>query len=237
MERAPEDARRWMQVGTALFLGEVEKLSDADYAAPSALPGWTRKHLIGHVGHNASALRNLANWAKTGDETPMYASTEQRGDDIAASAQLNAEDLRELVTRTATQLEADLHDLDQTQWTTEVRTAQGRTVPFTEVPWMRAREVMVHAVDLDTGVAFAHLSLDFLIALVDDIAGKRGKGGGPALTVTNTDTTDSWEIAGKGEPVAVTGTLPGVAAWLARGVTGGVTTTDGRQLPSLPAWL
>lgn len=237
MAPTPEDSRQWMQAGTALFLGEVEKLSDAGYAAPSALPGWTRKHLIGHAGYNASALRNLAHWAKTGEETPMYASTEQRGDDIAASAQLAAEDLRELVTRTATQLEADLYGLTEAQWNNEVRTAQGRTVPFTEVPWMRAREVMVHAVDLDTGITFAHLPSGFLTALVDDVAGKRAKGGGPALTVTNTDTTDSWEIAGEGEPVAVTGTLPGVAAWLARGDEGGVTTTDGRQLPSLPAWL
>ena len=30
----------------------------------------------------------------------------------------------------------------------EVVTAQGRTVPATEIPWLRAREVYVHVVDL-----------------------------------------------------------------------------------------
>ena len=44
------------------------------------------------------------------------------------------------------------------------------TVPATEIPWLRAREVMVHAVDLATGVTFADLPADFLAALGADIA-------------------------------------------------------------------
>ncbi len=39
---------------------------------------------------------------------------------------------------------------------------------------MRAREVMVHAVDLGTGAAFADLPAEFLAALCDDVIAKRG---------------------------------------------------------------
>ena len=61
------------------------------------------------------------------------------------------------------------------QRSTEVVTAQGRTVPASETPWMRAREVLVHAVDLGTGTTFADLpGADFLEALCLDVVAKRG---------------------------------------------------------------
>ena len=85
MPRTAEDSRRWMEEGTALFLKAVDGLSTDDYDAGSALPGWTRKNLVGHVAHNAEALRNLTRWAATGEESPMYSSTGQRNDDIAAA--------------------------------------------------------------------------------------------------------------------------------------------------------
>lgn len=66
-------------------------------------------------------------------------------------------------------------DLDHLQWERSVVTAQGRTVPASETPWMRSREVMVHAVDLRTGISFADLPDDFLAALRTDIETKRGE--------------------------------------------------------------
>ena len=68
--------------------------------------------------------------------------------------------------------------LTDEQWEAEVVTAQGRTVPASETPWMRAREVMVHAVDLGTGIGFDDLPDGFLVALCDDIVGKRAAAGG-----------------------------------------------------------
>lgn len=40
---------------------------------------------------------------------------------------------------------------------------------------MRAREVMVHAVDLGTGTTFADLPSDFLEAVCADVVAKRGE--------------------------------------------------------------
>ena len=104
---------------------------------------------MAHVAANAAALTNLVHWAATGVETPMYASPEQRAEDIEAGALKPPSELRQWVARTADELAAALADLSETQWTRQVRTAQGRLVPASEVPWMRAREVMVHSVDLD----------------------------------------------------------------------------------------
>jgi maleylpyruvate isomerase len=64
-------------------------------------------------------------------------------------------------------------------------------VPASEVPWLRAREVCVHAVDLATGLAFADLPADFLTALCDDVTTKRSASGGPAVTIATATPTTS----------------------------------------------
>ena len=64
--------------GQSYFSRKLNELSDDELREPSLLPGWTRAHLVGHVGLNARALTRLIEWAATGVETPMYATPEQR---------------------------------------------------------------------------------------------------------------------------------------------------------------
>lgn len=173
------DDRRWMTEGTALFLGAVAALDDAGLAAACALPGWTRRHLVSHVAANADAIGNLVQWAATGVERPMYASPQERAAGIERGATMPAEELVSWLHRSVESLADAMDRLTDEQWAGEVRTAQGRTVPATETPWMRAREVCVHAVDLAVpsergGLTFADLSDDFNRALSDDIRTKRG---------------------------------------------------------------
>ncbi|MFF5343666.1 maleylpyruvate isomerase N-terminal domain-containing protein [Streptomyces althioticus] len=190
--RTLADARAWARTGTELLLDAVAGLSEDAFAAPGALPDWTRKHLVAHVAANADALGNLVHWAATGEETPMYASAEERAAGIAKGATLTADELRSWLTDSAQKLAAGLDGLTDEQWQRQVVTAQGRTVPATELPWMRAREVCVHAVDVGTGVVtFADLPKGFLTALVAEIRAKRGLDELPE------------------------GPLPEVAAWLA----------------------
>jgi maleylpyruvate isomerase len=169
--RTPADARRWSDLGTRLFLDTV---STADLDGPSALPDWSRRRLVAHVAANADALGNLVHWAATGEETPMYASPEERAAGIERGAALPADELTGWLHASAERLEAATAALTDEQWTHQVTTAQGRHVPATEIPWLRAREVCVHAVDLDAGVGFADLPADFLEALAADVRAKRG---------------------------------------------------------------
>ena len=64
--------------GTAYFARKLAELGDEEFDAPSLVPGWTRRHVIAHVGYNARALTRLLEWAATGIETPMYAGADQR---------------------------------------------------------------------------------------------------------------------------------------------------------------
>lgn len=113
-------------------------------------------------------------WARTGEPTPMYSSPEQRLADIESGAQLPAAWLTAWFEESAQPLAYATAELTEEQWRAEVLTAQGRTVPASEVPWMRTREVMVHAVDLGTGIRFADLPEEFCAELRHDIVGKRG---------------------------------------------------------------
>lgn len=174
MSRTHADDRRWMAEGTAIFLDGVAGLSEREYAAPSALPGWTRKHVVAHVAANAEAIGNLVHWAATGEHTPMYASQEERDAGIERGAALPAAELTAWLHRSADALEAAMAALSDQQWRAQVVTRQGRAVPATEIPWMRAREVCIHAVDLAVGIGFADLPTGFNGALCEDIRAQRG---------------------------------------------------------------
>ncbi|MDQ6525867.1 maleylpyruvate isomerase family mycothiol-dependent enzyme [Nocardioides sp. LHD-245] len=191
MGHSADDARRWMALGEQLVADAVAGLDEDGFGAATLLPGWTRRHLVAHLAGNAEALAHLVTWAATGVETPMYASPDERAAGIARGALLSGADLAAWERRSATALAGGLAGLTEDRWSHEVRTVQGRSLPATEIPWLRAREVLVHAVDLDTGIAFADLPADFLDALVTDVTAKRG------------------------DVPHVTGPLPEVAAWLA----------------------
>ncbi|WP_433471094.1 maleylpyruvate isomerase family mycothiol-dependent enzyme [Saccharomonospora azurea] len=236
MRRTVDDARRWMARGTDLVLSATAGWGEAELSAPSGLPGWTRKHLVAHLAANADALGNLVHWAATGERTPMYSSPEQRAADIEAGARRSASELTTWLRASAERLATAMADLDERQWRTEVLTAQGRTVPATEVPWMRTREVYVHAVDLDAGIGFADLPADFLTALADDVVGKRGAKPDVAVLLTATDAGERWRLPGTGTPVEVGGPLADVTAYLT-GRPHTVTATDGSPAPLLAAWL
>src|SRR6266704_5264440 len=71
---------------TERLLGSAAALSDTQAREPSLLPGWTRGHVLTHIARNADGMVNLLHWARTGTQTPMYASPESRAADIEAGA-------------------------------------------------------------------------------------------------------------------------------------------------------
>ena len=78
---------------TDRLLATAGALDDAQAAAASRLPGWTRGHVLTHLARNADGFRNLLIWARTGTETPMYPSEESRDRDIEAGARRPAAEL------------------------------------------------------------------------------------------------------------------------------------------------
>lgn len=221
----------WMREGTAQLLAVVDKLSDEDIHAPSLLPGWTRAHVIGHVARNAEALHRLASWARTGVESPMYTDAAQRAREIEQSAALPADRLRAELAGTATSLGSALDTLTPEQWSAQVRSALGRAIPAAEVPWMRVREVWLHAVDLDNGATVRDLPPGVVDTLLDDVsAALTAKDGCPPVQMIPTDRERTWQLGSTDGPTTVAAPAAELAGW----VTGRL---PGTEWPTLPRWI
>ncbi|TWF77133.1 maleylpyruvate isomerase [Pseudonocardia hierapolitana] len=233
-----------MGAGTELLTRAVGALPDDALRAPSALPGWNRAHVVAHVARNAEALTRLATWARTGIETPMYPSREARAAEIESSSQAPVDVLRAELVSTAADLDAALAALDETTWRSEVRTAQGRPIPAAEIPWMRVREVWLHAVDLDAGVSVAEIAPDVVDTLLDDSTGTLSAAEGcPSAVLAPTDRERTWTLGpASDEPLRVRGDAAQVLGWLV-GRTGAdaleAVGADGAPtaVPAPPRWL
>jgi maleylpyruvate isomerase len=229
----PDQTLTWVQDGTERLRAQLAGLSDEALDGPTGLPGWSRRYLFSHMAANADALRNLLHWARTGQERRMYASDQAREEGIAAGALASNAELRARFDSAAADLAADFDAMTDEAWDAKVITAQGLTRSANEIPWMRVREVYIHAVDLATGVTFADLPLEFAAALLDEVTVSRSaKGGGPALLIAATDTGGRWDIAGSGAPIPVSAPLADLAAYLT-----GRPAPALSAAPAIPPWL
>ncbi|CCG04313.1 maleylpyruvate isomerase family mycothiol-dependent enzyme [Blastococcus saxobsidens] len=220
----------WWAEGELAVAGTVDRLADAELADPSALPGWSRAHVIAHLARNADALVNLLTWARTGVETPMYPSREVRDAGIDAAAARPPAELRADYVAACRRLAETMETTPADSWTAPVRNGQGTTVPASAVPWMRAKELWVHGVDLRAGLTFADLPAGFCTELVHDVLGLFAtRGQAPEVTVVATDVDRSW---GSGA-ARIEGPVTAVAAWLTRGDA-----SDLRgDVPLPPTWI
>ncbi|MDQ4038197.1 MAG: maleylpyruvate isomerase family mycothiol-dependent enzyme [Actinomycetota bacterium] len=228
----------WMREGEARFLGQVDALSDEELRADSALPEWSRAHVVAHVARNAEAVSRLLFWARTGEERRMYPDVESRNRDIEAAARQAADALRADVRRASEQFDADIEALPVQAWSAQVRTFQGRNVPASFALWARTREVWLHLVDLGTGVAVESWPGDLVDALLDEVtATMSGRDDAPALLLSATDRERTWRVgAESGAAQEVSGRAADLLAWLTGRSTGEGLATDG-VLPPPPHWM
>ncbi|GAA1773830.1 maleylpyruvate isomerase family mycothiol-dependent enzyme [Luedemannella helvata] len=218
----------WMRKGTTVFEDAVARLDDAGFAAPSLLPGWTRAHVIGHIARNADGLARLAAWAETGVETPMYASPESRDTEIEASAAVAPAALRADLVASGARLDAALDGLAGDAWDAPVRTLRGE-LTAAEIPWLRVREVWLHAVDLATGVGLDDLPAPLIDALITDVADRLSESPDcPAVLLVPLDRGETVRFGpGATEPVEVTATAADLLGWV----------TGRKPIPDLPVTL
>ncbi|MFJ9908956.1 maleylpyruvate isomerase family mycothiol-dependent enzyme [Streptomyces sp. NPDC101152] len=130
-------------------------------------------------------------------------------------------------------MEAALAALDSATWQTEVKSALGRTIPAAEIPWMRVREVWLHAVDLSSGTTFTDLPAPLIDTLIDDITITLStRPDCPPVRLAPTDRHRTWEFGPPTAeaPVVVEAPPAELLAW--------TTGRASRAGPvALPAWL
>ncbi|MFJ1754411.1 maleylpyruvate isomerase family mycothiol-dependent enzyme [Kitasatospora sp. NPDC088134] len=202
---------------TDLLLHTLRELRPEDVPAPSALPGWTRGHVLTHLARNADSLVNLLNGARTGQDIPQYPSAEARDAAIEAGA---GRPLAEQV--------ADVRDsqqrfldaaalLDPEHWSAEVKHRSGYVFPAWQLPVKRLAELEYHHVDLNAGYTPAHWPEDFATAEFRRLGGHFGALAGlPAVRLI---AEDAGLEARLGDPEAapeltVEGPVRALTGWL-----------------------
>ncbi|SOD99447.1 maleylpyruvate isomerase family mycothiol-dependent enzyme [Blastococcus haudaquaticus] len=225
-----DQQRQWWMDAEQVVGRVVQGLTDEELAADSGLPGWSRAHVVAHLSRNADALVNLLTWARTGVETPMYPSRAVRDADIDATAARPPAEVRADNAAARERLARAVDELPDEAWSAEVRNGQGVPVQTSLVPFMRAKEVWVHGVDLRAGLSFADLPEDFCTALVDDVLGLFARREQALdVTVVATGVYRTWGDGG----IRVEGPVSAVAAWLTRSDASGLH----GDVPPPPAWL
>jgi len=226
-----------MTEGHRYFLARLAQVSDDELSAPSALPGWTGRHILSHVGHNARAVGRLAPWAATGEPTPMYSRPTVRAAEIALGARWDPQRLRSFVVVEQDALAAALEQLDNEHWATEVVTAQGRHVTAAALPWLRTREVWIHAADLLRAADFSDFPPPALDELMVDVLRWRRDVREEALQVRPTDRDITPPFDGQAPPVWVEGRTADLARWLTGRGAANIQASDQSALPTLGPWL
>lgn len=223
-------------LATQRYLATVNRLTDADLRAPSALPGWTRAHVVTHVSRNAEAITRLLHWARTGEPTPMYTSHDQRDREIEAGARLSAAELAQDAAETAAAFEAAARGLPEDKLEETVsRTLDSRPFPVRRTGAMRRTEVEVHHADLELGYS-AH---DWPADLHDHLLGRRRRelAERAGFVLRLEDRRDELTMGrASADPVMISGATADVVWWLlGRGSGEGLRCSAG-QLPQLGKW-
>lgn len=227
--------------GQTYFSQQLTALADDELDVDSRLPGWSRRTVAAHVGLNAQALLHLVEWARTGVETPMYASQEQRDRDIAITATLPVPSIRQLNEHAAEDLHRAWRDLPRSAWRHQVRTAQGRLVPASETVWMRTREVWLHAVDLHNGGEIAGFPAELLDRLLGDLVRtwcRRADGSSDNIELRALDRSRIWRLFDdRPASSVIVGTAGQLVAWGTGRDHLAATAADGGPAPVAPTWL
>jgi maleylpyruvate isomerase len=231
-----EEALAALHQSEQQLLLTVDSLGPDDYREPSALPGWSRAHVVAHLALNAEGLARAVDAVARGHVVPIYDSNDQRDADIEELADAKPPEIRERLFAGGQALRDALGLIDGDHWDTAVpRTPGGPETPVSTVPETRRREVEIHHADLAAGYRASDWPEDFRVALLDTVTVDRANDpDSPVFAVRATDTVRTWS-AGAEQPV-VEGRAADLGWWLVGRGSGEGLTCDNGVLPTLGPW-
>jgi maleylpyruvate isomerase len=120
---------------------------DAIASSESALPGWTRGHVLTHLARNADSHTRMIEAAKNGESVAQYpGGFAQRESEIETGARRSAAELLADVRAADDALAASYASVDSGVWSRHALRLD-RSWPVADLPFLRC-EVAIHAVDL-----------------------------------------------------------------------------------------
>jgi maleylpyruvate isomerase len=232
----PGDVLDLVQEATRRLVRAVDAMTDAEWTAPSVLPGWSRAHVVAHLTLNAEGLAAVAVGARQGEPVALYPSDADRDADIETLAAQGPSEQRErLLAATTVWFEATTALPPGVEAAEVERTPGGARFTVGELPLMRWREVEIHHSDLgldygptDWPAAFVGYLLpvlawdrgaqhDLLLRTPDgDLPVGRGAGPEGGAVVEGPPADLAWWLLGRGDGAGLTGDLPALGPWTRR---------------------
>ncbi|MFD5375516.1 maleylpyruvate isomerase family mycothiol-dependent enzyme [Streptomyces griseoincarnatus] len=207
----------------------VAGLSDQQVAEASALPGWSRGHVLAHLTDNARMFARLARHALRGELVAGYdGGVDERNAIIEATAGRSAAEHRAQLAAHTAGLEASWACATDMDWS---RPVTFRNADLAATVFARWREAWIHMVDLQLGVRPDDWPEDLAAHAIDFLFSRL-----PAGTHVRAEDVGRQWSGGDGPPVTmVTGGVRDLAAWLA-GRTPVVPPEAAEELPALGPW-
>ena len=229
-----EKLRGLVIIATQRLLGDTINVTDEDWHRPSVLPEWNRAQVATHIARQADALCRLAEWARTGEEQPMYNSPAQRSSEIDEGRDRSALDLQIDLDTSASRLMEAFAALDESGgWDTPVELRGGTRVPARLLPLARLLEVVMHHVDLDIGYGMGDIDNSTAEWLLEWCSFRlRDRDEFPKLELTS-ESGFTITLGSSGEARPIRGTSANLLGWLMNRVGPDAVTGDaGLKLPA-----
>lgn len=188
-------------------------VGDADeeqLRAASALPGWTRAHVVAHIAGTTHAMARQLEYAQARQTIQIYdGGQDGRAADIERRASLAPVELRHELDAALSRLLTAVSAVDTADiWSVPITYRDGTAADGLNGIW---REWAIHVCDLDLGVTNDHWSRVFCVHLFDFLSARV-----PANVhlVLAPDDDDEVSIGGDGSEVRAGGRLADLAGWL-----------------------
>ncbi|CAN7503446.1 maleylpyruvate isomerase family mycothiol-dependent enzyme [Pseudarthrobacter oxydans] len=158
--------------GQAFYNRALKQAGDKELDDPSLVPGWSRRRLIAQVALNARDIALLADDAENGSST-LVTSEARVNSEAAFASTLPPQSLRNLSEHAAVHLSVAWRDLRDDRWSLAVQ-RDNDAVTLKAMVWLRAREVWLRALDLNTGLSFSSLPRQFVSRMLSDLSEDSG---------------------------------------------------------------
>jgi maleylpyruvate isomerase len=223
---------------------DVAKLTDEDVQAPSALPGWTRGHVLAHLTGISNAMARQLEYAARAETVELYdggVDGRNRTIDMAAGheAATHLADLTAALRRAIKTFDAlpGIKDssANRTGWYAPITYRGGVVLDGGLALW---RELVIHNSDLLTGRGPETWSREFCGHLFDFLAARVQPGDKLVLQPLG---LPPLSIGSGNRSTVVGGMITDIAAWLAGreptlGSLRASAAADGVDLPALLPW-
>jgi maleylpyruvate isomerase len=214
----------------ARLRAQAAAIDEAAAREPIALPGWTRGHVLFHLGDLARAFARQAEYALAGQAIEVYdGGRPTRDRRIEENHARPVEWLREQLEDGLSALESVWAKFSAADWELPCSYRNG-TITGTQLAWWREAEL--HSVDLEADYRTEQWSAALASHVVAFLQPRLAAG--PTVVLRATDTGESWSV-GNGEAVEVRATAVELAGWIS-GRPAAVLPAADAALPEPGAW-